>query len=101
MAEFKDSGMWLKLTFLTIIIGFILDLFGFGIGILSISGESVGLLIAGFLFFLLATFLILPLVFLDEARGNKLVIIFFIIFAFLAGSIAQLCKEDISLILID
>lgn len=77
--------MWLKLTFLTVIIGFILDLFGFAIGINTSYCEIVGLLIAGFLCYLLATFLVLPLVFLDEAKGNKWVIVSFIVFALLAG----------------
>lgn len=85
MAEFKDCGMWLKLTFLTMIIGFILDLFGFAIGINASYCEIVGLLIAGFLCYLLATFLVLPLVFLNEAKGNKWVIVPFIVFALLAG----------------
>lgn len=85
MAEFKDGGLWLRLAFLTMIIGFILDLFGFAIGIPAYWNDTLGLLIAGYLFFLTATFLILALVFLDEARGNMAAIICFIIASILAG----------------
>lgn len=85
MADFRDGSLWLKLSFLTMIIGFILDLFGFAIGIPATWGDTIGLLIAGYLFFLTATFLILALVFLDEARGNMPALICFIIASILAG----------------
>lgn len=85
MAEFRDGSLWMRLAFLTMIIGFILDLFGFAIGIPAIWGDTVGLLIAGYIFFLTATFLILALAFLDEAKGNMPALICFIITSILAG----------------
>ena len=85
MAEFKDGGLWMKLAFLTMFIGFLLDLFGFAIGITPASSGSVGVMIVGYLSFLTAAFLIMALIFLDEAKDNKIAKICFIVFAFIAG----------------
>lgn len=85
MGEFKDASLWMKLAFLMITIGFILDLFGFATGILDSYNDVRGCMVIGFLCFLVAFVLALCLIFLDELKDNKPALICFIIFALIAG----------------
>lgn len=65
-------------------VGFVCDLFAFSIGLGGNRGAE-GAHIAGFTFWLVATILILCYVFLDECNGNKIILICFVVFAFIAG----------------
>lgn len=102
MGEFNECGLWMKLTFLTAIIGFTLDLFGMSMGlgnsgamgsVPNIGGmlpggdgrDVNGLLVTGFLFFLGASSLLLVVVHLDEMKSSKIALICFVVMAFLAG----------------
>ena len=84
MADFKDASLWIKLAFLLNMIGYVCDLFGFAIGYYGDRNAEI-LQVISFLTWLTATVLILVYVFLDECSGNKIVLICFIIFAFIAG----------------
>jgi hypothetical protein len=89
MGEFNDCGLWMKLTFLTSTIGFSLDLFGMAMGLGGNGGyggkDANGLLVAGFLFFLGASSLLLVNVHVDEMKSSKIAGICFIVMAGLAG----------------
>lgn len=99
MGEFNDCGLWMKLTFLTSTIGFLLDLFGMSMGMGGFAAASTvagaykggnghdvaGLLVTGFLLFLAAAALLLVIVHIDEMKSSKIAAICFIVMAFLAG----------------
>jgi len=85
MGDFKEATLWMKLAFLMVTVGFILDLYGFSTGILDGFNEVRGAMVIGFLCFLVAFVLALCLIFLDELKGNKPALICLIVFALLAG----------------
>jgi hypothetical protein len=83
--SFRDSPLWIKVAFLTMSIGFLLDLFGFAIGMGDNNTVTMALLVAGFLCFLIAAILALVITFIDEVRASKLAKICLIVFALAAG----------------
>lgn len=89
MGDFKDAKLWIKVSFLMMMLGFTLDLFAFatGLGVFFDKTSIEAMLIIGFLCFLIGSILVLCLVFMDECKDNKILKIIYVIVAFVAGKI--------------
>ena len=85
MAEFKDASLWMRLAFLMVTIGLLLDLHGLSSGVNDVYGDVRGTMVIAYLCFLVAFVLALCLIFLDELKGNKAALICLIVFALIAG----------------
>ena len=85
MGEFKDASLWMRLAFLMVALGLLLDLHGLSSGVPDTYGDVRGCMIIGFLCLLVAFVLALCLIFLDELKGNKAALICLIVFALIAG----------------
>jgi len=84
---FRESPMWIKVMFIVMSIGFLLDLFGFAIGMGDNNKTTMILLVVGFLCFLIATVLALVVTFIDEVRYSVVAKLFLILFALAAGAL--------------
>lgn len=89
MGDFKDASLWMKVAFLMITIGFLVDLFSYveGVGAGFGGSGAEACFVIGFLCFVSALVLGLAIIFLDELKGNKPASICFIIFSLIAGII--------------
>jgi len=82
---FKDAAVWIRVSFITMSTGFLLDLFAFAINMGDYDMTTIALLVTGFLCFLIAFILSMIVTFIEESRLNNLLKICLIVFALAAG----------------